>query len=271
MPAYLAELAAKGLGDGGISLVGHPTTGAVGALHSTSLDQIKVRFGDNVTVNASHLSLFGANVANYVTTVGLKPGGFTYDAPTRTATWTFNAPFANDALRVVIDDAIVDSGGATLDGEWTDGVSTFSGNGTAGGDLRLRFDVLPGDANANGQVNIADVRARLATQFTSIGHAAYDPAHDMDGNGVLNATDLVLMRNYSGRTLPAGTPGGSPAAAEAIVAQARSTGLTASRRVARSGIRPAAEVSDAIDVALSAMGDDMLRSRSATRQLRTSR
>jgi hypothetical protein len=271
-PAYLAELAAEGLGEGGISLVGNPTTGAAGALHSTSLDQIKIRFGDNVNVSASHLSLFGANVANYVATVGLKPGGFSYDAPTRTATWTFNAPFANDAMRVVLDDAVTDSGGATLDGEWTDGVSTFSGNGAPGGDLRLRFDVLPGDANANGQVSAADIRARLATQFTSIGHAAYDPRHDMDGNGVLNAIDLVYARNFSGRSLPAGTPGGSPAAAAgALLANTQSARPTASRRATRAVVRPAAEVIDATDAALSAMGEEALRSRSATRQLRSNR
>jgi hypothetical protein len=271
-PQYLAALSAAGLGDGGISLVGHPTTGAAGALHSSSLDQIKVRFGDNVTVNSSHLGLFGANIANYVTTVGLKPGGFNYDAPTRTATWTFNAPFGADALRVVLDDAVTDAGGASLDGEWTDGVSTFSGNGSPGGDLRLRFDVLPGDANGNGQTNDSDIRARLASQFTGIGHAAYDPRHDMDGNGVLNATDLVLGRNFSGRSLPAGTPGGSPtAAAGALVAATQPLRTTASRRTARAIARPGAEVSNATDAALSAMGDDVLRSRSATRQLRASR
>ncbi|MEX2186258.1 MAG: lamin tail domain-containing protein [Pirellulales bacterium] len=255
---YLAELAAAGLGDGGASLVGRPTTGAAGALHSTSLDQIKIRFGDDVAPSQSHLNVFGVNVADYAATVGFAPGGFSYDAATRTATWTFNEPFRTDVLRVVLDDALTDVGGAALDGEWTDGVSTFSGDGSPGGDLRVRFDVLPGDLDASGQTSLADVHFGRPAQFSGVGHPIYDPALDVDGNGLLNIVDLTLVRNFQGSTLPGGTPGGAPAAAAGAV--------VASRRVA--------DVDRAVDAAHAALDDNaarMLTARSRTRDIARSR
>lgn len=165
-------------------------------------------------------------MADYVATVGLAPNGFSYDAATRTATWTFNEAFAADKLLVQLDDSATDTLGALLDGEWTDVTSTFSGDGTAGGDFRFRFNILPGDVNGSGQVNVADVQANRAAQFRGLGHAQYNPRHDVDGNGHVNATDLVLVRDFSLTSLPAGEPtaGGSPsAAAGAVVAAARSS------------------------------------------------
>lgn len=267
-PAFLAELAAAGLGDGGVSLVDRPTTGPAGALRWTSLDQIKIRFGDDVVPSASHLNVYGVNVADYAATVGLAPGGFSYDAATRTATWTFSAPFANDALRVVLDDALTDVGGASLDGEWVDGVSTYSGNGSPGGDLRLRFDVLPGDLNGSGQTTLADVYFARPPQFTGIGHPGYNVVLDVDGNGLLNVVDLTLVRNFQGRGLPAGTPGGAPAAAGALVSAVSPARATTARRAARTLARPAVEATDA---ALSALGEELQVSRASVRRLRAIR
>ena len=106
--------------------------------------------------------------------------GFAYDAPSRTATWTLSAPFADD--RIVLDLAAAADpgagrgvraagrGGATLDGEW-EGVATAasgqqypSGDGTAGGDFRFPFNTLAGDVNGDGRINafdLADVKRRL--------------------------------------------------------------------------------------------------------------
>lgn len=268
-PAFLSVLAADGLGNGGVSLVGRPTTGPAGALRWTSLDQIKIRFGDDAVPSSSHLSVFGVNVADYVATVGLAPGGFSYDAATRTATWTFNEPFANDALRIVLDDALTDVGGASLDGEWIDGVSTFSGDGSPGGDLRLRFDVLPGDLNGSGQTTLADVYFGRPAQFSAIGQAPYNALLDVDGNGLLNVVDLTLVRNFQGRGLPAGTPAGAPAAAAgALVAATSPTRTTPSRRAVRAIARPTV---DATDAALSAIGEELQVSRTTARRLRASR
>jgi hypothetical protein len=217
-PDYLAVLAASGIGAGGASLA----RGAeqLAPVAWDNLNQIKVRFSDDMIVSAGDLSLRGVNVVDYVATVGLAPGGFNYDAATRTATWTFNQPFGVDKLLVELSDSATDTLGAALDGEWTNAVSTFSGNGTAGGDFRFRFNVLPGDVNGSGQVTAADVQANLTAQFRGLGHPQFNPRHDVDGNGHVNATDLVLVRNLSTISLPAGepTPSGSPAAPAAVVA-----------------------------------------------------
>ncbi|RIK82775.1 MAG: hypothetical protein DCC68_05255 [Planctomycetota bacterium] len=215
---YLAALASAGLGGGGVSLA--RGAAQLAPVSWTNLDQVKIRFSDDMLVAETDLALRGVNVADYVATVGLAPGGFGYDAVTRTATWTFDQSFAADKLLVELADTATDSQGAPLDGEWTDAASTFSGNGTPGGDFRFRFDVLPGDVNASGQVTLADVHANRAAQFRSLGHAQYDPQQDVDGNGHINATDLVLVRNHQIASLPAGepAPSASPtAAAGAIV------------------------------------------------------
>ncbi|MEX2188937.1 MAG: lamin tail domain-containing protein, partial [Pirellulales bacterium] len=218
-PAYLAALEAAGLGSGGVSLA--RGAAQLDAVSWTNLDQIKIAFSDDMNVSAGDLRLWGVNVADYVASVGLAPGGLSYDAASRTATWTFNQPFAADKLLVGLAGTMTDALGATLDGEWTDAASTYSGNGTPGGDFRFRFDILPGDVNASGAVTAADVQANRASQFRGLGHAQYDPRQDVDGNGLVNATDLVLVRDFQTTSLPPGTPtpGGSPsAAAEAIVA-----------------------------------------------------
>jgi hypothetical protein len=232
-PAYLASLDAAGAGSGGASL-------ARGALQLapaawTNLNQVKIRFTDDMVVSAGDLSLRGVNVADYVATVGLAPGGFNYDAATRTATWTFNQPFGVDKFLVELSDSATDTLGASLDGEWTNAVSTFSGNGTAGGDFRFRFNVLPGDVDGSGQVTAADVRANLTAQFRGVGHPQFNPRHDVDSNGHVNATDLVLVRNLSTISLPPGepTPSGSPAAAGAVVAIVDRPTSAESNRAAR--------------------------------------
>jgi hypothetical protein len=155
-------------------------------------------------------------------------------------------------------------------------VSTFSGDGSPGGDLRVRFDVLPGDLNGSGQTTLADVYFGRPSQFTDVGHAAYDALHDVDGNGLLNVVDLTLVRNFQGRSLPAGTPAGSPAAAAAaVVVAARSPQptnpllATTSRRAARAIARP--DIAEATDAALSAIGEDVQLSRTTLRRLRAMR
>ena len=59
--------------------------------------------------------------------------------------------------------------GNALDGEWTDGVSTYpSGNGIAGGNFEFHFNVLGGDVNADDKVDNSDmiqVRIRRGRQL----------------------------------------------------------------------------------------------------------
>lgn len=59
--------------------------------------------------------------------------------------------------------------GNSLDGVWTDTVSTASGDGTAGRQFNFRIDVLAGDVNDSDGVNITgDVLAVFARNWNSL-------------------------------------------------------------------------------------------------------
>jgi hypothetical protein len=182
-----------------------------------TIDQIKLVFSEPVIAQVGDLELRGVNVPDYIAAVGIS--AYQYDPATRTGTWTLNAPISADKLLVEFDHgAITDQGGAPLDGEWTNGASLYSGDGRSGGQFQFRFDVVPGDVDASGQVTQADFRANFARQFKGLGQAGYAVEHDLDGNGAINVRDWALVHGQMGATLPAGDPpasGGSPAAVSA--------------------------------------------------------
>ena len=193
----------------------------------SGINQVKVTFNENVTVDQSDLLLTGVNVPSY----NVAGGTFSYNATTFTATWTLPLSIGADQLMLALNangsDPIHDAAGNHLDGEWTNPTSTTqsssssypSGNGTAGGNFNLRFNVLPGDANQDGLVNISDLTA-LASQWqqTSQGFLSADLNHD----GQVNISDLTMLASAWQATLPAGTPapGAFPAAAPVVVAAA---------------------------------------------------
>jgi hypothetical protein len=200
-----------------------------------------VRFTEAVDVEAGDLVLHGVNVPNYAI------AGVTYDPATFTATWSLAAPIAADKLLVRVRDTVQSTSGGSLDGEPT---AFPSGNGTAGGDFTLRFDVLPGDATGDRSVGSADVFETVRDGFRDATMASYTVRSDFNGDGLVNVVDSVLARNHNGAALPAGTPS-SPVAPDAVVtrtsrvraaaavasetATATDERLVASRRV-RSGV-----------------------------------
>jgi hypothetical protein len=174
----------------------------------SGLNQIKIRFSEDVNLQAANLAVNGVSVLNYAAG-GFS--GFAFDPATDVATWTLTSPINRDKIRLTLDDAATDLGGLALDGEWINSTSTFSGNGTAGGDFSFRFDVLPADVNQSAAVDSGDLRASLDRQFTAAGQANYDPRFDLDGNGAINILDWAAVRDRIGTTLPTGAP--SPSAA----------------------------------------------------------
>ena len=109
--------------------------------------------------------------------------------------------------------------GNPLDGDWenpadlTDPASSLfpSGDGSASGSFRFRFNVLPGDVNGNGAVTTADVgfvRSRVGEPTT---HLAALLA-DVNGNGAITTADVDLIRSRVGSVLPEGEPELPPAA-----------------------------------------------------------
>ena len=128
-------------------------------------------------------------------------------------TWRLASPFGANRLTLELRSGgasgVKDLVGRALDGEWASGTSIFpSGNGTPGGDFLFNFNVLPGDVNRSGLVNVTDMaeaRRRFASAVVAGGAAAsprYSIFTDLDGSGVINATDVLIVRRNLHRLLP---------------------------------------------------------------------
>ena len=157
--SFLGYLTANNLGNSfGYAVPGGASQSTV--LPWNNLNEISIRFNKPVIVQLADLALTGVNTLNYT------PSAFNYDATTNTATWTLPAAAAVDKFRINLPSTVGDTEGNSLDGYWNDTVSAFpSGNGADGGAFSFAFNVLPGDADRNGSVQLDDfqiVRARCS-------------------------------------------------------------------------------------------------------------
>ena len=175
-----------------------------------NIDQVKIVFSEDVTVAQGDLSIHGVNVADYAI------AGFSYNGGSHMATWTLSGPVAADKLLLALSDDVTDIAGNALDGEWSDGTSTFpSGDGSEGGDFAFRVNVLPGDPDQSGQVRNADVIKVRLRGGTAPGDADYSVFHDVDGSGQIRNADVLKTRSRGGTALPAGEPEGPAGTAQA--------------------------------------------------------
>ena len=205
-PAFGQFLASGGLGDAGLGLLLPAVAGA--PLPWANLDRLSLRFDGPVAVEQQDLLVTGVNVADYAI------GSFAYDPATFTATWVLSAAVRADRLALSVPAGAV-TGGAGPGGP---PMPAFA----------LALNVLPGDVDRNGAVNIFDtlaVRNRQGTSTTSPGTApnTYSVFHDVDGNAAVNIFDTLAARNRQGTGLPAGQP----------VVAAAPLSLFADRRVRR--------------------------------------
>jgi hypothetical protein len=138
--------------------------------------------------------------------------GFSYDAVTFTAAWTFAAPLGADKWLIHLPDTLVDLSGSALDGEWTTGqVAAATGDGAAGGDLLFRVNTVPGDVNRSATTLGDDVVLVRNSQFKTIGAAGYSAFFDVNGSGTILGDDVVLTRNRQFSSLPVDEPSGPQA------------------------------------------------------------
>ena len=203
---YVEYLQDHGLGTDGYSIpVGSNAQSAT--LPWNNLDQIKIKFSEDVHVQAADLSLTGKNTTSYAI------AGFFYDPQLRWATWTLAAPLSKDRLMIDLDangiDPVTDLEDNVLDGEWTNNVSTYaSGNGFAGGDFEFLLNVLPGDVNSTGQVTNLDYVLTRSQEGKTTTSTGYNPKYDVDGSGVIEVSDWQFVQGKLGNTLPTGSPAG---------------------------------------------------------------
>ena len=128
---------------------------------------------------------------------------FSYSASTFTAIWTLSHTISADNLNIDLHssgtNAIRDSVGNALDGEWTNSTSSYpSGNGVAGGDFNFAFHVLPGDINQDGIVNGQDLALASSAWLTS------GVTGDVNADGIVNGQDLAIISSQWLATLPGG-------------------------------------------------------------------
>jgi hypothetical protein len=125
-----------------------------------------------------------------------------------TATWTFSTALPAAQYLISLSDAVVDSFGQALDGEWVNpfsvstadaAISEFpSGDGYAGGDFNFVFTILPGDANRDNFVGGADWII-YQSSFGGL-NLGFDGA-DYNGDGVTNSTDHAFWNQNYGLAL----------------------------------------------------------------------
>ncbi len=189
---FVTQLDILGLGQGGFRV---PSGGGQPALLAwSSIDTITIVFSEPVNVVAGSLGVQGVSMSQYGTT--------TLSVDGNRATWRLATPINADKINLTLPGTITDGAGNPL-----------------GTPYSFRFDVLAGDMNADGAVNVADVAHGMPHMFATTASGDFSPRHDINGNGRITFADSIALRNRFGTMLPAGNPGGSPAAA-AIVARA---------------------------------------------------
>jgi hypothetical protein len=218
--AFQTALARLQLGDGASGLRLYPARQP--PLPWLKLDQFVVRFDQPVNTKGSDLSVQGIKNSR---------GGVGFNAVAgspNTYVFTLNAPLLRDGSassngdRFVLD---LKSGGVRSSASSTalDG----DNDNVPGGNFFLRFNVLEGDVDHKADVNVLDYAQTLRRIGSSADASArYSVFNDLDGNGLINYTDLKLLRSRLGRTLPAVQ---APAAAVA-------PGVYSERRPARRGL-----------------------------------
>ncbi|MCA9216308.1 MAG: hypothetical protein KDB27_24740, partial [Planctomycetales bacterium] len=158
-----------------------------------------VRFSKDVSASIADadVALTGTNGGSY--TLGTLAYGV--DGPN---VLTIPVPGGIGADRLVLsifDGVIEDGDGNALDGEWTSGQTTPSGEGTAGGRFDFFFNVLPGDVDGSLQVDAID--AQLAFIANGAAAAIANARNDVNASGLILADDAQLAFTNNGFGLPA--------------------------------------------------------------------
>ena len=184
--AVLEHLKDNGLGDGGYSLWNQTQ------LPWSNLDQITVRFSEDVDVDSEDLSLWGLSIPDYV--AAGKVSEFAYDKDSHTAVWTLSENLDVDRLQIGVDRS----------------VSDIVGNRLMNENFHMATEVYPGSEG---------FREVLVHYGSTLGDARYSIMYDINGDGVVGLLDAIGARRRGISELPEGSPGpvSSPQAAASVV------------------------------------------------------
>ena len=146
----------------------------------SNINQISLTLDDNTSPAQGDLVVNGFVVPQYTVT------GMTWNPATRTATWTLQQPLAN----------------YPTERRTADRVSVaFRGD-----DFTQDLNVVPGDANRNGNVSPTDygaVRSGVGRSTTDPGTAPtnYTAFKDVNANGNVSPTDIGVVRGNTGANI----------------------------------------------------------------------
>ncbi len=188
--AVLGTLSENGLGDGGYSLWNQTP------LPWTNLDQITVRFSEDVDVDSGDLRLWGLSISDYVGAGQVS--GFAYDSATQTAVWTLAESLDLDRLQIGIDGSVDD----------------LVGNRLINANFNMSAEVHPGSTG---------VRPILTRFGAVVGDARYQIMSDLNGDGQITLLDVLAARRGSQTDLPVGSPGPASTGAQAPSALVQNT------------------------------------------------
>lgn len=203
--AFRSHLQALGLGGGD----GFAIAGAAAKLPWQNIDRLRVTFSEDVIVGASDLSVLDGTGG-----IGQAVTGFSYDAASRTATWSL-APVSAKKLQAWLSANVQDAAWGSLDGN----ADSFEGDSA-----RRDYHVLVGDVTADGVVDKNDVAAIRARAGAIAGDARYLAQADLDGNAVIDGNDLTIAAAAVGAVLPTLAP--RPSAPGALGSTPRTTTRT---------------------------------------------
>ncbi|WP_146521028.1 S8 family serine peptidase [Stieleria varia] len=168
------------------------------------VDEITIQFSEDVgdSLAPEHLFLQGADGLNLA-----RVDSIDYDPATYRLVIRPLASIQADRMLLTVFDTLTDAAGNRLDGEWTTGQESSSGDSNTLGDFHFRFNVLPGDVDNSGSVSFS---GDLFTVFSNTGNDPADPSfrrYDIDGNGTISFSgDLFEVFQLTGGTLPATEP-----------------------------------------------------------------
>jgi hypothetical protein len=140
-----------------------------------------VIFNDNVVVSKNDLSL--TSLVN--SGVSYNFSGFSYNSTTHDGTWTLPTAVGIDTLMMVLDGTKSSSG--------TDGVHVNPGIYL--GNDSLKFNLLPGDVNGDGEVNVEDA---ITVRNEIVGLAAMTVWADVEGDGTVDLNDYNAVKKLDG-------------------------------------------------------------------------
>ena len=171
------------------SAVDNGTPGSTATPPTVVASSFNFNTGHTITIQFSQ-DMNAASFATTDLTVQLQPGGplvnpssFSYDAPSRTVTFTFASILANGNYH------------ATL----AAGSVTNTGGMPLGGALDFDFFVLSGDANHDRKVDSAD-QAILTAHLNQAGGFSFG---DFNYNGTVNSADQTILTAALATWLPA--------------------------------------------------------------------